>query len=318
MNGMASMLPQMLIDGLTLGFVYAIVAIGYTMVYGALEFINWAHGDMFMFGAFVGTETLLFFKGRGILDASPALGLFGALVMAIVITGLLGVGIERVAYKPLRNAPKLVPLISAFGVSFFLEDAVRMVEGLARNAYFLNAPIMYDARVKIGSSIDISFKTIIVLVIGVIMMALLTLFVNKTKIGKAIRAVAQDRTCASLMAVNVNAIISTTFLVGAGMGGAAGLLFAVQYSLIHPLVGFLIGLKAFVAAVLGGIGNIPGAMLGGIMLGLVESLGSGYLSVVTNGNFGAEYKDVFAFVILIAVLIFKPSGLLGKAVSEKV
>jgi len=318
MDGMTSMLPQMLIDGLTLGFVYAIVAIGYTMVYGALEFINWAHGDIFMFGAFVGTETLLFFKGRGLLDASPIVGLLGALIMAMVITGLLGVGIERVAYKPLRNAPKLVPLISAFGVSFFLEDMVRMTEGLARNAFFLNAPILFDSRVKLGSNIDISVKTIVVLIIGVIMMALLTLFVNKTKVGKAIRAVAQDQTCANLMAINVNGIISMTFLVGAGMGGAAGLLFAVQYSLIHPLVGFLIGLKAFTAAVLGGIGNIPGAMLGGIMLGLVESLGSGYLSILTNGNFGAEYKDVFAFIILIVVLIFKPAGLLGKAVSEKV
>lgn len=316
--GATSMLPQMLLDGLTLGFVYAIVAIGYTMVYGALEFINWAHGDIFMFGAFVGTETLLFCQAKGILTLHPGVGLLIALITAVVITGLLGVGMERVAYRPLRNAPRLVPLISAFGVSFFLEDAVRIVEGLARNSYFLNVPVIFDARVQLASGVFTSVKTILVLVIGVAMLAFLTLFVNKTKMGRAIRAVAQDQTCAKLMSVNVDMVISTTFFVGAGMGGAAGLLFAVQYTLIHPLIGFIIGLKAFTAAVLGGIGNIPGAMLGGLMLGLTESLGSGYLSVLTNGNFGAEYKDVFAFVILIIFLIFRPTGLLGKKVSEKV
>jgi branched-chain amino acid transport system permease protein len=311
------MFAQIFLDGLALGFMYAIIAVGYTMVYGVLEFINFAHGDIFMVGAFIGTETLLFCQGKGILNLHPGVGLLIAMVCAIVITGLIGVGIERVAYKPLRNAPRLVPLISAFGVSFVLEDLVRMVEGVARNTYYLNAPIMYDTRIKLGG-VDVSVRTLIILALSLAMMILLTVFVNKTKVGMAMRAVAQDKTCASLLAVNVNGIISLTFLVGAGMGGAAGLLFALQYTLINPLVGFLIGIKAFAAAVLGGIGNIPGAMLGGILIGLVESFGSAYLTVMTHGVLGANYKDAFAFIILIGILIFKPSGLLGKPVSEKV
>lgn len=308
----------MLIDGLSLGFVYAIVAVGFTMVYGVLEFINFAHGDIFMFGAFVGTETLLFCQSEGILNLYPGVGLVIALVFAILITGLLGMGIERVAYRPLRNAPKLVPLCSAFGVSFFLQDAVRMVEALMRNTYYLNAPVIYSSRVKLGGMIEINVKTLIVLITSVILMILLNLFVSKTKAGKAIRAVAQDQTCASLMSIDVNAMISLTFLVGAGMGGAAGLLFAVQYQLINPLVGFLIGIKGFTASILGGIGSVTGAMIGGIMLGLVEALGAGYLSLLTRGAMGAEYKDVLAFIILIIVLIFRPNGLLNRAVSEKV
>lgn len=312
------MFPQMLIDGLMLGFVYAIVAIGYTMVYGALEFINWAHGDIFMCGAFIGGEILLFMQAAGLIEGNAMLSLILALLLAMFLTGSLGVAIERVAYKPLRSAPKLVPLISAFGVAYVLEDGVRIVEGFARNSFFLHAPSMFDQRVKLGMNIEIGLKTLIIMFIGILMMIVLTLFVNKTKTGRAIRAVAQDQTCASLMAIDVNRIISLTFFVGTGMAGAAGTLFAVQYSLVNPLLGFIIGLKAFIAAVVGGIGNIPGAMLGGLLLGVFESLGSGYLSILTNGVFGAEYKDVLAFIILIIVLIAKPSGLLGKATSEKV
>jgi branched-chain amino acid transport system permease protein len=312
------MLPQMLVDGLTLGLVYAIVAIGFSMVYGALEFINFAHGDIFMVGAFIGTEVLLFCSGAGLLGSTSVIALVVALVLTLVITGLLGVAMERIAYRPLRNAPRLVPLISAFGVSFFLEDAVRMIEGVARGTFYLSAPGIFTQRVKIGSLININVKTLIVMGIGILMMVILTLFVTRTKIGKAIRAVAQDKVCASLMGISVDRVISITFLVGAGMGGAAGLLYAMQYNLINPLCGFLIGIKAFTAAVLGGIGNIPGAMVGGILLGLVESLGSGYLTILSHGVLGSEYKDVFAFAILIIILICKPSGLFGKQVSEKV
>ena len=315
---MDSMLPQMLIDGLTLGAVYAIVALGYTMIYGVLEFINFAHGDIFMVGAFIGTEVLLFYKGMGLLDTSPGIGLVLALVIAMVLTGLLGVAIEKIAYRPLRNAPKLVPLVSAFGVSFFLEDAVRMVEGVTRNVYFLSVPNIFNNRIKLFGGVEIAEKTLIVLFVALLMMGLLLLFVNKSKTGKAIRAVAQDQVCASLMAIDPNKVISITFLVGTALGGATGVLFAVQYTQVNPLIGFTIGIKAFIAAVLGGIGSIPGSVLGGLLIGMVESLGSGYLSLLTHGAMGAEYKNVFSFVILILILIYKPTGLLGKPDSVKV
>jgi len=313
------MLPQVIIDGLTLGFVYAVVALGYTMVYGILEFINFAHSEIFMVGAFVGAETLLFLQLIGVLDGMPALlALVIALIMGAVLSGFLGVAIERVAYRPLRNAGKLVPLISAIGISFILQDAVRLVEGLWRNAFYLNYPSLFTQTIAITKEINLPVKTLIVILTALVMMVALTLFVQKSKMGKALRAVAQDPTTASLMGVNVNGVIALTFFIGPALGGAAGVLFGMQYSLIHPYIGFILGLKAFTAAVFGGIGNIPGAMVGGVLLGLFETLGSAYLSMATGGAMGAEYKDVFAFVILIAVLILKPSGLLGEVVREKV
>jgi len=313
------MLPQVIIDGLTLGFVYAVVALGYTMVYGILEFINFAHSEIFMFGAFVGAETFLFLQYLGILETMPALlALLIALTVGAVLSGLLGVAIERVAYRPLRNMGKLVPLISAIGVSFVLQDLVRLVEGLWRNAFYVNYPTLFTHRIPLSGELFLPVKTVIVVASALILMTGLTLFVQKSKTGKALRAVAQDMTTASLMGVDVNKVIAVTFFIGPGLGGAAGVLFGMQYSLIHPYIGFILGLKAFTAAVFGGIGNIPGAMLGGVLLGLFESLGSAYLSMATGGAMGAEYKDVFAFVILIAVLIFKPSGLLGEVVRDKV
>lgn len=319
MEQFLSMLPQVLIDGLTLGFVYAVVALGYTMVYGILEFINFAHSEIFMVGAFVGAETLLFLQYAGLLEQMPAiLALIVALIVGSLFSGLLGVGIERVAYRPLRGAGKLVPLISAIGVSFILQDAVRLVEGLWRNAFYVSYPTLFTKRIPLTANVTLPVKTIIVISAALILMVALTLFVQKSKMGKALRAVAQDSTTASLMGVNVNGVISLTFFIGPALGGAAGVLFGMQYSLIHPYIGFILGMKAFTAAVFGGIGNIPGAMLGGVLLGLFESLGSAYLSMATNGAMGAEYKDVLAFVILIAVLIFKPSGLLGEVVREKV
>lgn len=319
MEQFLSMLPQVLIDGLTLGFVYAVVALGYTMVYGILEFINFAHSEIFMFGAFAGAETMMFLQYTGLLDKMPAiLALLTALVVGSLLSGFLGVGIERIAYRPLRNAGKLVPLISAIGVSFILQDSVRLVEGLWRNAFYLSYPTLFNQRIHLPGNVNLPVKTIIVIVAALILMIGLNLFVQKSKMGKALRAVAQDSTTASLMGVNVNGVISLTFFIGPALGGAAGVLFGMQYSLIHPYIGFILGLKAFTAAVFGGIGNIPGAMLGGVLLGLFESLGSAYLSLATGGAMGAEYKDVLAFVILIAVLIFKPSGLLGEVVREKV
>lgn len=319
MNQLLQMIPQLIIDGLTLGLVYAIVALGYTMVYGILEFINFAHSEVFMVGAFIGTEVLLFMQSMGYLSAIPApIALIIALLAAMLFSGTLGVIIERIAYKPIRKAPKLIPFISAIGVSFFLQDAVRLVEGLIKNAFYITAPTIFNSSVDISNSIKLPVKAVYIAIISIFIMVILHLFVSKTKWGKAMRAVAQDQSTSMLMSIDVDKVISLTFLIGAALGGAAGTLFSVQYSLIHPYIGFVLGMKAFTAAVLGGIGNIPGAMLGGVILGILETFGSASLSVVSHGVLGAEYKDIFAFIILIILLLFKPSGLLGQTVGEKV
>src|SRR5215468_1817534 len=302
--------PQVLIDGITLGFMYALIALGYTMVYGVLEFINFAHSEIFIVGAFVGVELLLGMKASGWLDTLP---------WVVVLLLVLAVIVERTAYRPLRHAPRLIPLISAIGVSFFLQDLIRLVESLWRNAFNLVYPTMdaLNRRFDITPTIDVSVKSLVVIVAALLMLWGLCSLVNKTKIGKAIRAVAEDQPAASLMGINVNRMISLTFLIGGAMGGGAGVLFGVQYSLINPYTGFTPGLKAFTAAVLGGIGNIPGAMLGGLVLGLLESFAASYLSLLTGGAFGAEYKDILAFSILILILIFRPKGLLGEVVRER-
>jgi branched-chain amino acid transport system permease protein len=312
--------PQVLLDGLTLGFMYALIALGYTMVYGVLEFINFAHSEVFVTGAFVGVEILLGLKAAGLLDVLPwVLVLAVILIAGMIVTGVLAVVIERVAYRPLRTAPRLIPLISAIGVSFFLQDAIRLVESIWRNAFNLVYPTTdaLNRRFELTSTIDVSVKSLVVIVGALLMLWGLHVLVNRTKIGTAIRAVAEDQVAASLMGIDVNRIISLTFLIGGAMGGAAGVLFGVQYSLINPYTGFIPGLKAFTAAVLGGIGNIPGAMMGGLVLGLLEAFAASYLSLVTGGAFGAEYKDIFAFSILILILIFRPKGLLGEIVRER-
>ncbi len=320
-------LPQVLIDGLTLGAVYAIVALGYTMVYGILELINFAHGEIFMTGAFIGVALLLTISGLGWFAVMPALlALIMVLIVSSVLTGFLGMGIERVAYRPLRNAPKLITLITAIGISFLLQDLIRFITELKRGNYILTGPDLFTDRITIQASSlfsgfnDASFKQsfLIVIVIAVIMMVALDIFVNRTKWGTAMRAVAQDRETAALMGVNVNKVIGLTFFVGSALGGATGVLFAIQYGTIDPYIGFILGLKAFTAAVLGGIGNIRGAMFGGMLLGLLEMFAAANLTLLTNGVFGAEYKDVFAFAILILVLVFKPEGIFGKVVTEKV
>jgi branched-chain amino acid transport system permease protein len=327
LNEMIQSIPQVLIDGLTLGTVYAVIALGYTMVYGILELINFAHGEIFMTGAFIGTTVLIILTGIGWVSAVPAIVmLITVLLLTAIITGLIGMGIERVAYRPLRNAPRLIPLITAIGISFLLQDIVRFIAELKKGNFIVTGPSLFTDQLLIkASSIssifnDASIKTsfVIVLVTAVVMMIGLDLFVNRTKWGMAMRAVAQDRETASLMSVNVNKVISITFFIGSALGGATGVLFAVQYGTIDPYIGFILGLKAFTAAVLGGIGNIRGAMLGGLLLGVMEMFASANLTLLTGGVFGAEYKDVFAFAILIIVLLFKPEGLLGKPVAEKV
>lgn len=324
-------LPQVLVDGVTLGFVYAAIALGYTMVYGVLEFINFAHSEIFAIGAFVGVELLIALDATGILHNSSTLIAYGFLILAI-LAGMAGAGgmavlVEATAYRPLRNAPRLVPLISAIGVSFFLQDAIRLVESLTTGQFHRIIPTFgnFDERVSlfkvplagVMTDINIQVKSIVVIVAAILMLVGLNYLVNATRAGKAIRAVAQDRSTASLMGINVNQIISLTFLVGGALGGAAGVLYALKFTRIDPYVGFFPGIKAFTAAVLGGIGNLTGALLGGIVLGMLESFAGAYLSAYTVGAAGAEYKDILSFAILILVLIFRPSGLLGEQVGQK-
>jgi branched-chain amino acid transport system permease protein len=309
--------PQVLLDGLLLGFMYALIALGYTMVYGVLEFINFAHSEIFIFGAFVGVEILLSLQSAGWLARLPWVVVLVSVILAgMLASGLLAVAVERIAYRPLRAAPRLIPLISAIGVSFFLQDIIRLVESIWRNAFNLVYPGLdvMNLRFELTRTLDVSVRSLVVIVAALLMLWGLHVLVNRTRIGTAIRAVAEDQAAASLMGINVNRIISLTFLIGGAMGGAAGVLFGIQYSLINPYTGFIPGLKAFTAAVLGGIGNIPGAMLGGLVLGLLEAFAASYMSLLTGGAFGAEYKDIFAFSVLILILIFRPKGLLGEVV----
>ncbi len=324
-------LPQVLVDGVTLGFVYAAIALGYTMVYGVLEFINFAHSEIFAIGAFVGVELLIALASGGQLSGIPLWGAYAWLLLAImggmVVAGAMATLMEMSAYRPLRGAPRLVPLISAIGVSFFLQDAIRLVESLTTGQFHRIIPTFgnFDQRLSIGQfsvggttlSLNMQYKSIVVIVAAVLMLMLLNYIVNATKMGMAIRAVAQNRPTASLMGINVNRYITLTFLIGGALGGAAGVLYALKFTRIDPFVGFFPGLKAFAAAVLGGIGNLTGALLGGIVLGLLETFAGSYLSVFTMGAAGAEYKDILAFVILIMVLIFRPAGLLGEQVEQK-
>ncbi len=324
-------LPQVLLDGLTIGFVYAAIALGYTMVYGVLQFINFAHSEIFAMGAFVGVEILIALKATGVLDqvslTMDYVFLILAMLAGMLAAGAVAVTVERVAYRPLRNAPRLVPLISAIGVSFFLQDAIRLTESLTTGQFNRIFPTFgnFDARISLGNipmgatsiPLGVSNKSLLVIIAAVLMLVGLNYFVNATKTGRAIRAVAQDQPTASLMGVDVNRIISMTFLVGGALGGAAGLLYALKFTRIDAFVGFYPGIKAFTAAVLGGIGNLTGALLGGIVLGMLETFAGTYLSIFTMGAAGTEYKDIFAFAILILVLIFRPNGLLGENVTQK-
>jgi branched-chain amino acid transport system permease protein len=321
MRQVVTQLPNMLVDGVTIGFVYAMIALGYTMVYGVLKFINFAHSEIFMVGGVVGYEVMVRLRSAEQLQTIPPVALvILMLVTAMVICGLLAVVVERLAYKPLRNAPRLVPLISAIGVSFFLQDFVRALEALGRNqfnlAYPTSAVPFLNQRLPLAPGVSLGMNAIIIIVSAVLMLLGLNYFVNATKVGKGIRAVSQDQATASLMGINVNLMITLTFLVGGALGGAAGVLFGLKTTNITPYVGFVPGLKAFTAAVLGGIGNITGALLGGILLGLLEAFFSSLLPYFP--ALGTGYSDIFAFAILILILIFRPTGLLGQHVEEKV
>jgi branched-chain amino acid transport system permease protein len=328
--GVMALLPQTLIDGITLGFLYALIALGYTMVYGVLEFINFAHSEIYMVGAFAGVELALTLQSLKILASIPPLMYVVLAVLAgMIVSGTLAVTVERIAYRPLRGAPRLVPLISAVGVSFFLQDAVRLFESFHRNAFYLTYPVIpsFDRRIIFGQmattsggmmDVGISVKVIIFIVVAIIMLIGLNYLVNATKLGTSIRAVAQDRPTASLMGINVNQVIALTFLIGGSLGGAAGVLAGIKAGTIDPFFGFIPGIKAFTAAVLGGIGNLTGAVLGGITLGLLEAFVASYLTLFSQGALpGADYAAITAFLILIGILIFRPSGLLGEQVGQK-
>ena len=319
LESLIQLLPQVIFEGLVLGFVYAMIALGYTMVYGVLELINFAHSEIFMIGAVAGVEV---FRSLAPLVDNPYLLLLIAILMGGMIAGTAAVIVERLAYRPLRRrgtVNRLVPLITAIGVSFLLQDLVRLIEALWHNEFFLRMASLdaFEASFEL-LGLFIQAKSLLLIGISILMLLGLTVLVNRTRLGKAIRSVAQDMSTARLMGISPDVIVSYTFFIGGSLGGVAGVLFALQYSTISPYVGFLPGIKAFTAAVLGGIGNIPGAMLGGLVLGQIETLAGTYLPTLTEGVIGTEYKDVFSFLVLILLLLFRPEGLLGQIVKEKV
>lgn len=288
---------QQMINGLSLGSIYALIALGYTMVYGIIKLINFAHGDVYMLGAFVAFYATTFFH----------LNFFVALVVAMVLCGVLGVVIERIAYKPLRHATRITALITAMGVSYVLEYTMQYFAGSDVKTF--PTDLLENTAFSLGG-VRITMMQIYIFVITIILMVLLTYIVNKTKMGRAMRAVSVDEDAAKLMGINVDTTISFTFFLGSCLAGVAGVLVGVYYNSINPLMGMTPGLKAFIAAVFGGIGNIPGAMIGGLFIGIAETLVTAYGSSL--------YKDAIVYVILILVLILKPDGLLGKNVKEKV
>ncbi|MFC3625289.1 branched-chain amino acid ABC transporter permease [Vogesella amnigena] len=303
---------QQILNGLVLGSIYALIALGYTMVYGIMGLINFAHGEVVMFGAMVTITVISVLTNAGVALPGGVLVLIG-LMVAIPACMLLGYTIERVAYRPLRNAPKLAPLITAIGLSIVLQQAAIMIWG--RN-YIPFPPILDHDTIDIFGA-TITQLQVLIVILCLVLMAGLLLVVEKTKLGRAMRATSQNPGVAGLMGVNVNTIVSATFVMGSALGAIAGVMVAANYDQAHYYMGFMIGLKAFTAAVLGGIGNLGGAVAGGILLGIIESLGAGYIGDLTGGFLGSHYQDIFAFAVLIVVLIFRPSGLLGEKIADR-
>ena len=304
-----SILLQQLVNGLVLGSVYALVALGYTMVYGILGLINFAHGDVTMIGAMVALTSITALSGHLPWPAAIALGLIAAIAVCMV----LGYFIERLAYRPLRHAPRLAPLITAIGVSIILQNLAMLIWGRQYLAFPALLPqTWFDIDGARITSIQLA-----ILGIALTMMLILDFLVRHTRLGRAMRATAQSPQLAGLMGINANQIISITFLIGSALAAVAGLMVSAYYGLAHYYMGFLLGLKAFSAAVLGGIGQLRGAILGGLLLGVIESLGAGYIGVLTHGLVGSNYQDVFAFFVLIIVLMVRPSGLLGKPATDR-
>ncbi|MGD8368273.1 MAG: branched-chain amino acid ABC transporter permease [Desulfobacterales bacterium] len=295
---------QQLINGITLGGVYALIALGYTMVYGVIQLINFAHGELFAAGGYIGVVVLSYLAGNGYMAAHPVLCLAAAFVLTMAYCAFLGMGVERVAYKPLRNQSRLAVLLSALGMSIFLQNGMMITQGVYDKAY---PSELFQGGVNYGM---VTFSYLQMMIIGMTIALLigLNLLVYKTRIGMAMRATAQDKIMSALVSIASNRIISLTFAIGSGLAAAAGIMVGLYYGSVRYDMGFLPGIKAFAAAVLGGIGNITGAMLGGLIIGMVEIFGAGYIS--------GQYKDVFAFIILISVLYFKPTGIMGENIDD--
>jgi len=305
---------QQIVNGLVLGSIYALIALGYTMVYGVLGIINFAHGEVLMIGAMVSLSLL-----RLILSLTSDLPGWLTLLIVLPITMAVCAGlsywIERIAYRPLRHAPRLAPLISAIGMSILLQTIAMLIWSRNPMTY---PQLLPSSPIEIGATgATITGKEIVIIVVALAVMCGLLFLVEKTKLGRAMRATAEQTQIASLMGVNPNRVISITFMLGGALAGLAGVMIASNYGNVHFYMGFIPGLKAFTAAVLGGIGNLQGAMLGGLLLGLIESLGAGYIGELTGGVFGSNYQDIFAFLVLILVLVLRPTGLLGEKVSDR-
>ena len=301
---------QQLINGLVLGSIYALVALGYTMVYGILGLINFAHGDIVMVGAMVALTAVGLLAGSAL---PPIVILLIALGAAALVCVTIGITVERVAYRPLRRAPRLAPLITAIGVSILIQYSAALVWG---KQYISMPEIIRPTEIHFGGAQLTDLQLYIFLLACGVMAALLW-FIKTTRIGRAMRATEQNPDIAGLMGVDTNRVIAFTFILGSAVGALAGVMVVLYYGLGHYFMGFMLGLKAFTAAVLGGIGNVAGAMLGGLLLGVIESIASGYIGDWTGGVLGSNYRDVFAFLVLILVLVLKPSGLMGQRVSER-
>lgn len=301
---------QQIINGLVLGSIYALVALGYTMVYGIMGLINFAHGEIVMIGALVALSLIKFMADSGL---PWVLQMFIGFLAAAGVCMAVGFTVERVAYRPLRGAPRLAPLITAIGVSIVLQNLAMLIWGRNYHAF---PTILPNGEHEIFGAM-ISSVQIAIVVIAALTMCMLMLLIHRTRLGRAMRATAENPTIAQLMGVNINRIISQTFVIGSALAALAGLMVSANYGIAHYYMGFILGLKAFTAAVLGGIGRLGGAMLGGILLGLIESLGAGYIGDLSGGFFGSNYQDVFAFFVLIAVLVFRPSGLVGEKIAER-
>jgi branched-chain amino acid transport system permease protein len=301
---------QQIVNGLVLGSIYALVALGYTMVYGILGLINFAHGDITMIGALVSLTLLQLLSAAG-LPAPVVLGL--AACGAMLVCAVLGLSIERAAYRPLRRAPRLAPLITAIGVSILLQYSAALIWG---KQYISLPSIIEPLRFTLFGAQVTSLQAAIFLLACAIMAGLLW-FIKASRMGRAMRATEQNPDVAGLMGVNTNTVIAFTFLLGSAIGAIAGLMVVLYYGIGHYFMGFMLGLKAFTAAVLGGIGNVAGAVLGGLLLGVIESLASGYIGDLTGGVLGSNYRDIFAFLVLVLVLVLKPSGLMGRSGGDR-
>ncbi|MBJ7473626.1 MAG: hypothetical protein RL373_986 [Pseudomonadota bacterium] len=305
---------QQILNGLVLGSIYALIALGYTMVYGVLGIINFAHGEVLMFGALIALVVI-----KNLLAFFPTIPLWLILVVALLVAmsgcAVLSFYIEKIAYRPLRNAPRLVPLISAIGMSILLQTIAMIIWGRTP----LNFPqLLPEQSLAIfGTGALVTVKELIIMLTALIVMVALLFLVKKTRFGRAIRATAENPQVAGLMGVNTTRVISYTFILGGTLAALAGVMIASNYGSAHFYMGFMPGLKAFTAAVLGGIGNIPGAMLGGLLLGIIEALGAGYIGTLSGGIFGSNYQDIFAFLVLIMVLVFRPSGILGEKLRDR-